>query len=62
MVLHGCNQDFIAAANVLATISLGHQVDGFRGAANKNDLFCSGGIQEFSRGLAHVFIMLSRAF
>ena len=61
MVLHGGNQDFIAAADVLAAIGLRHQVDGFRGAANEDDLFLVGGIQELLRGCADFFVRLGRA-
>ncbi len=62
VMLHGSNQDLVATADVLATIGLCHQVDGFRGAAHKDDLFLVGGIQELLRGHADFFIRLGRAF
>ena len=41
VVLHGGDEDLVTGADMSATIGLGDQVDGFRGATHKDNLFQS---------------------
>src|ERR1700760_2293627 len=62
MVLQSRDQNFITTTDVLTAIRLRHQVDGFRGAANKDDLFAVSRIQELARRFPNIFIMLRGPF
>src|SRR5258708_7341020 len=62
VMLHGGDEHFVAGMNVSAAVGLRYKVDGFRGAANKDDLTRIGGIEERSHRPPRSFVLFRRMF
>src|SRR5437879_12795193 len=61
-MLHGGDEHFVASVNVSAAIGLHHEVDGFRGAANEDDLARIGSVEERLHLSARPFVLFRRMF
>src|SRR5882672_7122370 len=61
-MLHGGDEHFVAGMNVSAAVGLRHEVDGFRGAANKDDFARIGGAEERLHLSARPFVLFRRMF
>ena len=61
-MLHGGDEHFVAGVNVSAAVGLRHEVDGFRGAANKDDLARIGGVEERLHLPPRPFVLFRRMF
>src|SRR5262249_8941598 len=60
VMLHGRDQDFVARANVLPSVTLRHQVDGFGGSAHEYDFFPIAGVEEALRRSTDFFVIRRR--
>ena len=56
VVLQPGDNDFVILLHVAVSPALGHQVDAFGGAANKNNLARRGSVQEATHFLARTFV------
>src|SRR5258708_29287792 len=61
-MLHGGDEHFVAGMNVSAAVGLRHEVDGVRGAANKDDLARISGVEERLHLPARSFVLFRRMF
>ena len=62
VMLHGGDEHFVAGVNVGAAVGLRHEVDGFRGAANKDDVARIGSVEERLHRPARPFVLFRRMF
>ena len=53
-MFHRADDDIVAGADVGVPPAVGHEVNAFRGAANKHYLFRRAGVEERRRLLAHL--------
>src|SRR5712671_4729843 len=61
-MLHGGDEHFVAGMNVSAAVGLRHEVDGFSGAANKDDLARIGSVEEVLHRPARALVLFRRMF
>src|ERR1019366_2498744 len=61
-MLHGGDEHFVAGMNVSAAVGLRYEVDGFRGAANKDDLARIDGVEETLHRPPRRFVLFRRMF
>src|SRR5439155_16789702 len=62
VMLHGGDEHFVAGVNVSAAVGLRHEVDGFRGAANKDYLARISGVEERLHLPPRCFVLFRRMF
>ena len=61
-MLHGGDEYFVAGVNVSAAVGLRHEVNGFRGAADEDDLARIGGVEERLHRPARSLVLFCRMF